>query len=618
MPAASDAKRFHFVLIKPTHYDDDGYPIQWLRSAIPSNTLACLNALAEDARRREVLGTGVELRLHTYDETNRRVKPAQIVRMIRRQGGRALIGLVGVQSNQFPRAVDLARPFLAAGLPVCIGGFHISGCIAMLPELPADIQAAQKMGISFFAGEAEERRIDEVLLDAYAGALKPLYNYMDDLPALAGEPPPFLPKKHVQRTSGSLSSIDLGRGCPYQCSFCTIINVQGRKSRIRSADDLEKIVRENVAQGIKRFFITDDNFARNKDWEPLFDRMIAMREHEKMNIGFTIQVDTLCHKIPNFIEKATRAGVRRVFIGLENINPDNLVAAKKRQNKITEYREMLQKWRNHGAITYAGYILGFPADTKQSILRDIEIIKRELPIDILEFFFLTPLPGSEDHKVLAGKGIWMDPDMNKYDLNHRVSHHGTMSDADWEDAYRAAWLAFYTPEHINTIMRRTCACPIGRPGTTLSTILWFYLMLLFEGVHFTRRRCDQAEIPPRPAPWHADRKPIRLLYEVLGRHRGEVIQIRARVSALQGDARRRAEGAGSMELQRPRDCATEDERVRRARSVSRHNRRRGGARAQISRGRYSCANDARRPAAWRNAGAPSRRRIGFNRTDRLF
>ena len=117
-----------------------------------------------------------------------------------------------------------------------------------------------------------------------------------------------------------------------------------------------------------------------------------------MNIGFTIQVDTLCHKIPNFIEKATRAGVRRVFIGLENINPDNLIAAKKRQNKITEYREMLQKWRNHGAITYAGYILGFPADTKESILRDIEIIKRELPIDILEFFFLTPLPGSEDHK----------------------------------------------------------------------------------------------------------------------------------------------------------------------------------------------------------------------------
>jgi Radical SAM superfamily len=482
--AQTGSQVFHFVMIKPTHYDDDGYPIQWLRSAIPSNTLACLNALAEDARRREVLGTGVDIRLHTYDETNRRVQPGKILKMIEREGGRALIGLVGVQSNQFPRAVDLAKPFLDAGLPVCIGGFHVSGCISMLPELPADIKAAQDLGIAFFAGEAEERRLDGVLRDAFNGQLKPMYNYMNDLPSLVGEPPPYLPRKHVSRTSGSLSSIDLGRGCPYQCSFCTIINVQGRKSRIRSADDLEHIVRENYAEGIKRFFITDDNFARNKDWEPLFDRMIQMRVGEKMNIGFTIQVDTLCHKIPNFIEKATRAGVRRVFIGLENINPDNLIAAKKRQNKITEYREMLQMWRNHGAITYAGYILGFPADTKESIARDIEIIKRELPIDILEFFFLTPLPGSEDHKVLSAKGIWMDSDMNKYDLNHRVSHHsGAMSDQEWEEAYRLAWHTFYTPEHINMILRRTCACPVGRPGTTLSTILWFYLMILFEGVH---------------------------------------------------------------------------------------------------------------------------------------
>ncbi len=75
----------------------------------------------------------------------------------------------------------------------------------------------------------------------------------------------------------------------------------------------------------------------------------------------------------------------------------------------------------------------------------------------------------------------MDPDMNKYDLNHRVSHHGKMSDAG--RAYRAAWQAFYTPAHINTILKRICACPIGRPDTTLSTILWFYLTILYEGVH---------------------------------------------------------------------------------------------------------------------------------------
>src|SRR5215470_6286349 len=483
MPPARDAALFHLVLIKPTHYDDDGYPIQWFRSAIPSNTLACLNGLAEDARRRGVLGPDVAIRLHTFDETNRRVQPARIIRDVRRNGGRALIALVGVQTNQFPRAVDLARSFLEAGLPVCIGGFHVSGCIAMLPELPADIRAAQAMGISMFAGEAEEGRLDTVLRDAWAGQLQPLYNFMHSLPPLEGEPPPILPRKHIRRTSGSLSSADLGRGCPYQCSFCTIINVQGRKSRYRTPDDLERIIRENYAQGIKRFFITDDNFARNRDWELLFDRLIHLRDTEFPKLGFTIQVDTLCHKIPNFIEKAAQAGVRRVFIGLENINPDNLIAAKKRQNKITEYREMLQKWRDHGAITYAGYILGFPGDTKETIVRDIEIIKRELPLDILEFFFLTPLPGSEDHKVLSAKGAWMDPDMNKYDLNHRVSHHPHMSDAEWEDAYRAAWDAYYTPEHIRTILRRTAANPRGRVPNTAGLLWWFRAMTMFEGVH---------------------------------------------------------------------------------------------------------------------------------------
>jgi hypothetical protein len=74
-----DAAVFHLVLIKSTHYDDDGYPIQWVKAAIPSNTLACLNGLAEDASRRQVLGPNVAIRVHTYDETNRRVRPDRLV-----------------------------------------------------------------------------------------------------------------------------------------------------------------------------------------------------------------------------------------------------------------------------------------------------------------------------------------------------------------------------------------------------------------------------------------------------------------------------------------------------------------------------------------------------------
>ena len=170
---ASDSL-FTFVLVKPTHYDDDGYPIQWFRSALPSNTLACMNSLVEDARRREVLGPGVAFEVDTYDETNRRVVPSRIIRDLKRRGGRALVGIVGVQSNQFPRAMDIASQFRAAGVQVCIGGFHVSGCIAMLPEMPIEMRDAQATGVSLFAGEAEEHRLDEVLVDAWRGTLKPL------------------------------------------------------------------------------------------------------------------------------------------------------------------------------------------------------------------------------------------------------------------------------------------------------------------------------------------------------------------------------------------------------------------------------------------------------------
>ena len=166
--------------------------------------------------------------------------------------------------------------------------------------------------------------------------------------------------------------------------------------------------------------------------------MIKLRLGEGMKIGFTIQVDTLCDQIPRFIEEAGQAGVRRVFIGLENINPGNLLGAKKRHNRITEYRAMLQRWREVGAITCAGYVIGFPGDTKDSILRDIAIIERELAVDILEFFILTALPGSEDHKQLTEREVWMAPEMNKYDLNHCVSRHPKMSDTELDEAYRAA------------------------------------------------------------------------------------------------------------------------------------------------------------------------------------
>jgi Radical SAM superfamily len=505
LPVA-EKRRFQCILIKPSHYDDDGYVIRWWRAMIPSNSLAALYGIAADCAERRVLGPDVAIDIESIDETNTRINVPALLARFRRYGDFGIVALVGVQSNQYPRALDIARPFREAGIPVAIGGFHVSGCLSMLDGRAVELDACRDMGIAMFAGEAEGR-LDLVLSNAAEGKLAPVYNYMKELPKMEGAPVPFLPKQYVARTLGLSTSFDAGRGCPYQCSFCTIINVQGRKSRHRSVNDVERLVRLNWAQGIHKFFITDDNFARNKEWEAIFDRLIELREVHRIPLGLMIQVDTLCHKIQNFVEKAKRAGVTRVFIGLENINPDNLAAAKKRQNKITEYRKMLLAWKAQGIITFAGYILGFPSDTPATIRRDIAIIKKELPLDGLEFFCLTPLPGSEDHEVLWQKGVSMDADLNKYDVEHVCTSHPKMSKREWEAIYLEAWSLYYTPEHMRTLLRRAAATGVPMRSLvkvllTLSTAVRLENMHpLQTGILRLKHPSERRPNLPRESPW---------------------------------------------------------------------------------------------------------------------
>jgi hypothetical protein len=499
-------RRFQLVLIKPSHYDDDGYLIRWWRAMSPSNSLAAVYGIAADCAERRVLGPDVAIDIEVMDEMNTRIDLPALIARFRRHGDFGCVALIGVQSNQYPRALDIARPFRAAGIAIAMGGFHVSGCLSMLDGRAVDLDACRDMGVTMFAGEAEGR-LEAMIIDAAAGRLAPVYNYMNDLPGIENTPVPFLPKRYVVRTLGQSSSFDAGRGCPYQCSFCTIINVQGRKSRYRSADDIEHLVRLNWAQGIHKFFITDDNFARNKEWESTFDRLIELREKDGIPLGLLIQVDTLCHKIPNFVEKAKRAGVTKVFIGLENINPDNLAAAKKRQNKITEYRKMLLAWKAQGIITFAGYILGFPADTPETIRRDIEIIKNELPIDMLEFFCLTPLPGSEDHQILWNNKVAMDPDLNNYDTEHACTAHTRMSKQEWSAIYHEAWSLYYTPAHMKTLLRRAAAT--GVPLSNLAKyLLTFSTTDRLESLHplqggILRLKHPSERRPglPRESPW---------------------------------------------------------------------------------------------------------------------
>ena len=476
-------EKFFVELIKPSHYDNDGYVIQWWKSFSISNSLSCLYSLTLDSAERKILGENVDIIVNLHDEYSAVLSIPKITRKIQQNENRGVICLVGVQTNQFPRSVDIALPFREAGIPVIIGGFHVSAAIAVQPEIGPEIQEALDMGISLFAGEAEGH-FDQLLFDAYQQTLKPIYNVVNDHPDLQGQPTPLLPPAIIKKSISSDIPIDTSRGCPFNCSFCTIINIHGQKSRFRSADDVERMIRTYPRNNRKtpHFFFTDDNFARNKNWEAILDRLLELREREDLHVKFGIQVDAKAHKIPRFVDKVARAGCNSVFIGMESINEANLKAANKSQNNVAEYREMLMAWRSKRIVTMAGYILGFPADTPASIENDIETIQQELPIDILMFFVLTPLPGSIDHNGMLQRGEWMEPDLNKFDSEHATINHPKMTQDEWEGIFRKAWDIYYSPKHVEKLLRRAIRDKLGT-SRLIGRILISQFGVKYENTH---------------------------------------------------------------------------------------------------------------------------------------
>ena len=361
---ANGRKTFRLILIKPSHYDDDGYVIQWLRSPIPANSLACLYGLALDAQARDVLGPT------TRSTSRRSTRPTRgCARTVSRSGSPrpagGMVMLVGVQSNQFPRALDIARPLREARrhrrhrrLPRLRHARHAA------VDRPRRAGGARHR-LLHVCRRGRGRPARPMLKDAVNGRLAPIYNFMKELPGIEHVPiaapaglgdqahlrrerqlrrrarlsVPVLVLHHHQRAGAQVAPPLAGRR-------------RAHRARQRRAGHLPLLHHRRQLrpqQGLGADLRPPDPPARGREDQ---DRLI-------------IQVDTLCHRLPNFIEKAARAGVKRVFIGLENINPDNLVAAKKKQNKITEYRKMLLAWKNVGVITYAGYILGFPNDTPE-------------------------------------------------------------------------------------------------------------------------------------------------------------------------------------------------------------------------------------------------------------
>ncbi len=473
-------RKLVLYLIKPSKYDDEGYVIRHWVGVVPSNTLATLRALTEDVRRRRGALGAVEIEIHQLDETVQRIPVACICRAHRPPHTKVAVMLVGVQTNQFPRAADLAREFRRAGVEVWIGGFHVSGILAMSHGISPEIQELLDAGVTVVVGEVEGRW-EALLRDIVQGTAQPLYNFLNEPPALVDAPLPHPDPVYVRRFGSHMATLDCGRGCPFDCSFCCIINVQGRHMRYRNPQAVLAALRENYrVAGIDTYFFTDDNFARNKHWETLFDGLIHLREVEGLPLHFMMQSDVLSYRIPNFVEKARRAGCAQVFLGIESANPENLKAAGKRQNSLDAFRQLTAAWHAAGIVTHAAYIVGFPHDTPESVRENLRFLTDELQVEQASFFMLGPIPGSRDHQRLVAQGQSLDPDFNRYDSFHPTMPHPHMSAEEWFALYRECWRTFYSFENMRAILTRV---PLENYWGVFRNFIWSKNAAEIEGEH---------------------------------------------------------------------------------------------------------------------------------------
>jgi radical SAM superfamily enzyme YgiQ (UPF0313 family) len=476
--------------IKPSKYDDRGRVALFWKGVLPNNTLTVLAALNEAYNRQRSDGA-VYVETVLWDEhVDGPVLPATI-RAIQEKaledGVEVLIGLAGVQTNQYPRGRDLALQFRRAGFPVLFGGFHVSG-------YPDSRTFLEECGVTTVVGEAETQWGD-ILDDYLNGTLRRSYSVTDGIRAKTGGADILVPHitdaqlpavsdAYLRRfASANMTTIDTSRGCPFTCSYCSVKNVMGRTMRARDPEAVVRWIRDaGEHHGITSLFIVDDDFFRSPSWEPILEGMAAYRR-EGHELSFMMQVDAEAAafddlkpgekpssqraKCERFLRLAADAGCYSAFVGFETFNPRNLLATTKVQNLAKEhrqrfddgaaaaalaavkekYRRVCQNWHRHGVAVHCGYMIGFPFDGPECGRQSAEWL-REVGVDLASFFIVTPLPGTEDHDKAVRESTIADWDFNQYDSQHMVSHHARMTREQVVQAYRDACRTFYSTRHL--------------------------------------------------------------------------------------------------------------------------------------------------------------------------
>jgi radical SAM superfamily enzyme YgiQ (UPF0313 family) len=436
---------------------------------IPCHTLIVLAGIAEVA---VAARPELELQLVMWDELVDGVIGAALVTSIveraRADGVELLVGLVAVQTNQYPRARDLALQFRARGCAVAMGGFHVSS------HAPSRAFLA-RAGIAAVIGEAESS-FAGLLEDFLGGGLASEYRVLEGTRARTGlgaitVPPidaavlPAVSPRYLRSfLNATFSTIDTSRGCPFVCSFCSVKNVMGRTMRSREPAAVLAWVRAVYDRhGVQTLLIVDDDFYRNPRWRDVLRGLAELRRGGRaLSLLMQVDVQAALGRAGDepggseFVELAAAAGCFQVFVGLESFEPANLAEVAKYQNQErhsgdeasragikASYARAVDVWHRAGVAVHGGYIIGLPHDTvgcgKQAA-RDLA----DIGLDLASFFAYTPFPGTEDHATAVSAQRITDDDFDRYDSTHFVMHHPTLAAADLEREYADAYRSFYT------------------------------------------------------------------------------------------------------------------------------------------------------------------------------
>ncbi len=394
------------VIIKPSKYLADGFVERFRRGFMPNSTVPYMRSMVPV----EVDGLPVET--HTVDEyvhTDLRY----LKLLLRPLGKPTLVALVGVQSHQFHRALDLAAYAHSHGSMTVIGGPHVMTC---------DTSMFHGRGVSFAQAEAE-LVWPEILHDAAGGELKPVYGadrrWQQELDAPVLTPPS---RRDLGRYLIPMLGVYPARGCPFLCNFCSVIKIAGRRIRSQSIATTLASLRAAKAAGVRTIMFTSDNFNKYPEAEEL---LAAMAE-ERLGLKFFVQCDAQIVRQEDLVALLGKAGCFQMFVGVESFNRQTLLAARKGQNRPETYRDIVSLCREHGIRSHFSNIIGFPQDTEQEIREHLEVL-REMAPTWASFYILCPIPGTEQYDDFLEEGLITERNLDRFDTTCLTWRHPSLS-----------------------------------------------------------------------------------------------------------------------------------------------------------------------------------------------